>query len=112
MKNRQKILSHILKKDNSSEFEKRVYSAVSRIPRGEIRSYGWVAAEIGRPSAYRAVGNALNKNRHTDLIPCHRVIRSDGFLGGYAKGTARKADILRREGIDCDESRCYNRKKP
>jgi len=111
MRNRRRILSSILKRSDFSEFEKKVYSAVSRIPEGQIRSYKWVAEKIGRPSAYRAVGNALNKNRHTDVIPCHRVIRSDGSIGGYAKGAALKAAILKREGIDGSKKCCYNHKK-
>lgn len=111
MRNQRKILSGILKASDLSEFEKKVYSVVSRIPKGQVRSYKWVAGKIGRSAACRAVGNALNKNRHTGVIPCHRVIRSDGSIGGYAKGTALKARILKREGIDCDKLHCYNLKK-
>ena len=95
----------------ATEFEKQVYRIVAEIPRGEVRSYRWVAEKIGSPRAYRAVGNALNKNRHPQSIPCHRVIRSDGSIGGYAKGSALKVDILRREGLDVDKMRCYNRKQ-
>jgi methylated-DNA-[protein]-cysteine S-methyltransferase len=81
-------------------FEKKVYAAVSKIPRQEVRSYKWVAARIGHPKAWRAVGNALNKNPYMGKVPCHRVIRSDGSIGGFAKGTGRKRDLLKSELID------------
>lgn len=64
---------------------------------GEVRSYKWVAAKIGRPRAYRAVGSALNKNPFAPYVPCHRVVRSDGSLGGFARGAAAKNKLLRRE---------------
>jgi methylated-DNA-[protein]-cysteine S-methyltransferase len=71
------------------------------IPRGEVRTYAWVAREIGRPRAVRAVGSALGHNPIPLLIPCHRVIRTDGTLGDYsAGGTEAKRTILRHEGVD------------
>ena len=82
-----------------TDFEKRVYAAVSKIPRGQTRSYKWVADKIGRPKAYRAVGNALNKNPYTGVVPCHRVIRSDGSVGGFAKGARRKIELLKSENV-------------
>lgn len=83
-----------------TEFQKKVYRAVSKIPKGEVRSYKWVAEHIGNPKASRAVGNALNKNPYAPIVPCHRVIRSDGSLGGFAKGPGAKRRLLRREGVD------------
>ncbi|MDD4909247.1 MAG: MGMT family protein [Candidatus Omnitrophica bacterium] len=80
-----------------TDFEKKVYRVVSKIPLGEARSYRWVAAKAGRPRAYRAVGNALNKNPFAPYVPCHRVVRSDGSLGGFARGAAAKNKLLRRE---------------
>jgi O-6-methylguanine DNA methyltransferase len=80
-------------------FEKAVYGAVLRIPKGETRSYAWVARAIDRPKAARAVGNALNKNPYPGPIPCHRVIRSDGSIGGYAKGVRAKRKLLKGEGV-------------
>ncbi len=77
-------------------FRERVLSVVSRIPRGKTLSYAQVASRAGSPWAYRAVGNILNKN-HDTRIPCHRVIRSDGQLGGYNRGTARKRELLKQE---------------
>ena len=80
-----------------TDFEKKVCLAVMKIPRGETRSYKWVAARIGRPRSYRAVGNALNKNPYTGIVPCHRVIKSDGSIGGFASGARRKKAMLRAE---------------
>jgi methylated-DNA-[protein]-cysteine S-methyltransferase len=101
MRKRRRILSDISKNSSLSLFEKRVLRAVLDIPKGETRSYGWVAAKIGAPRAARAVGNALNKNPYAPSVPCHRVIRSDGSLGGYARGRPAKAEILKSEGVDC-----------
>lgn len=81
-----------------TEFEMAVYAAVKRIPKGETRSYAWVAREIGRPKAVRAVGSALNRNPYAPEVPCHRVIRSDGSVGGFARGTEQKREMLRQEG--------------
>ena len=81
-------------------FERRVYDAVKTIPRGEVRTYGWVARRIGRPLAARAVGNALNKNPFAPAVPCHRVVAAGG-LGGFARGLAAKKKLLRSEGYPC-----------
>jgi len=88
-----------------------VLKAVSSIPRGEVRSYKWVAVKIGSPKACRAVGNALSKNPYPVIIPCHRVIRSDGLAGGYVNGAGRKRELLAREGVDCRAGHCYNLQK-
>jgi len=79
-------------------FQKRVYNFVRTIPKGKTMSYAQVAEAIGRPRAYRAVGNALNRNPYILEVPCHRVIRSDGSIGGFNSGTARKKTLLRAEG--------------
>lgn len=102
MKKRRTQLSDILESNScgSTAFEKMVYRAVASIPAGQVRSYGWVARKIGRPRSSRAVGNALNKNPFIGIVPCHRVIRSDGSIGGFAKGVKNKREMLRREGID------------
>jgi methylated-DNA-[protein]-cysteine S-methyltransferase len=83
-----------------SDFEALVYAAVKTIPRGEVRTYGWVAKRIGRPSAVRAVGNALHKNPFAPLVPCHRVVAQNG-LGGFAGGREKKKRLLRSEGHPC-----------
>jgi O-6-methylguanine DNA methyltransferase len=83
-----------------SEFERAVLLKAREIPRGETRTYSWIAAQIGRPAAVRAVGTALRKNPVPVFIPCHRVVRSDGFLGEYALGgAAAKRSILEAEGV-------------
>jgi methylated-DNA-[protein]-cysteine S-methyltransferase len=79
-------------------FERDVLAAASTIPRGETRSYGWIAREIGRPRAVRAVGTALGKNPVPLVIPCHRVILSDGSIGQYIFGEAAKRTLLETEG--------------
>ncbi|MBU1146755.1 MAG: MGMT family protein [Candidatus Omnitrophica bacterium] len=78
-------------------FEKKVYTVVKSIPMGETRSYAWVAARAGRPRAVRAVGTALRKNPFVLIVPCHRVVRSDGGIGRYALGADLKKKLLRIE---------------
>ena len=86
------------------EFEQQVLRKVLEIPRGEVRPYAWVAAELGRPLAVRAVGNAVARNPIPFVIPCHRVVRSDGRIGNYGAGgpTAKRA-VLESEGMDTTE---------
>lgn len=79
-------------------FQSRVWEELRRIPHGQTRSYGELAAALGNPKASRAVGGANGANHVAVLIPCHRVIASDGTLGGYAYGLEIKAELLRREG--------------
>lgn len=81
-----------------TEFQKKVYNVVKRVPRGRVVTYGAVARAISNPQAVRAVGNALNKNPFKS-VPCHRVIRSDGRVGGYVRGTREKTKLLRQEGV-------------
>lgn len=86
------------------EFERQVLEKTLEIPRGEVRPYAWVAAEIGRPLAVRAVGNALARNPVPFVVPCHRVVRSDGHIGQYgAGGPVAKRAMLAAEGLDTDE---------
>lgn len=82
----------------TSLFQKKVYEIVNKIPKGKVLSYKEVAKKAGSSLAYRAVGNILNKNKDPK-IPCHRVIRSDGKIGGYNKGIKKKIDILKKEGV-------------
>lgn len=86
-----------------SEFQQAVLRKTAQIPVGQLRPYGWVAREIGKPGATRAVGSALNKNPVPVLIPCHRVGRSDGMVGQYAHGPEMKRELLRHEGLDPDQ---------
>ena len=78
-------------------FQQAVWQELRRIPPGETRSYAQIAAAVGKPGAVRATGSANGANNVAVLIPCHRVIRTDGTLGGYAYGLERKAELLRRE---------------
>jgi O-6-methylguanine DNA methyltransferase len=88
----------------ASDFERAVWMKALEIPRGEVRPYGWIAAEIGRPKAVRAVGTALGHNPVPLIVPCHRVVRSDGMIGQYSLGgPENKRTILMAEGLDTDE---------
>ncbi|MCO6003892.1 methylated-DNA--[protein]-cysteine S-methyltransferase [Actinoallomurus purpureus] len=84
-------------------FEEAVLRAAAAIPRGEMRPYAWIAERIGRPKAVRAVGTALGHNPVPLLIPCHRVIRSDGRIGQYVFGERAKERLLRMEEVNLDE---------
>jgi len=79
-------------------FKERVFKVVSQIPRGKTLTYKEVAEKAGSPKAYRAVGNVLNTNRDIKKVPCHRVIRSDGEIGGYNRGIILKEKKLKHEG--------------
>lgn len=81
----------------STEFQRSVWRATRMIPYGETRSYGWVAGQIGQPKAPRAVGQALHRNPLPIIIPCHRVIASDGSLGGFGGDEGMKNYLLRLE---------------
>ncbi len=80
-----------------TKFQQKVYDFVRTIPKGETRTYKEVAIAISHPKAYRAVGNALNKNPFSPIVPCHRVIRSNGDIGGFASGTKNKVKLLSAE---------------
>ncbi len=80
-------------------FQRAVLTAIAKIPFGETRSYGWVARAIGKPGAARAVGQALHTNPIPIIIPCHRIVASDGSLGGYGGGVPMKIKLLRLEGV-------------
>lgn len=82
-----------------STFSYRVLAVVRQIPKGQTLTYKQVAKLAGSPQSYRAVGNILNKN-YDPQIPCHRVIRSDGKLGGYNRGTNKKQEILKSESVN------------
>ena len=84
------------KKTPDTDFARHVFSIVAKIPKGKTLTYKEVALIAGRPGAYRAVGNILSTNWNPN-IPCHRVIRSDGTMGGYNRGIKRKKEILEYE---------------
>lgn len=79
-----------------TDFKERIYQEVKKIPRGKTRTYKEIAKISGKPRAWRAVGNILNKNFNPD-IPCHRVVRSDGKLGGYNRSVGKKKLLLELE---------------
>lgn len=80
-------------------FDEKVWKILSKIPRGKVATYAQVARAAGSPRAFRAVGNACNKNPRSPQVPCHRVVSSTGFLGGYAHGPKKKAVLLGKEGV-------------
>lgn len=82
--------------NNKASFRERVFSIVKKIPKGQVLTYKQVAKLAGSPLAFRAVGNILHQNYSKD-IPCHRVIRSDGKIGGYNRGAKNKIAILKKE---------------
>ncbi|MCH7628644.1 MAG: bifunctional DNA-binding transcriptional regulator/O6-methylguanine-DNA methyltransferase Ada [Proteobacteria bacterium] len=89
--------SHIPLDVRGTAFQEAVWRELQRIPPGETRSYAQIAAAVGKPGAVRAAGSANGANNVAVLIPCHRVVRSDGSLGGYAYGLAIKQELLARE---------------
>lgn len=88
---------------DAGEFEKRVLETLTRIPRGEVRTYTWVARQAGRPRAVRAVGNICAHNVVPFVVPCHRVVPTTGGVGNYAFGAPVKRALLQREGVPVDE---------
>lgn len=97
----------------TTDFQRRVYERLLRIPYGQVATYGEVARDIGADaSAARAVGGAVGSNPIAIVIPCHRVVASDGRLVGFGGGIERKAALLRLEGIDVDGSKASSRVHP
>ena len=93
-----------------TEFQRSVLLKTQEIPRGEVRTYGWVAKEIGRPRAVRAVGSALARNPVPLLVPCHRVLPGDLRVGEYScGGPEAKRAVLQQEGVDPDELESFAR---
>ena len=88
-----------------SEFEKAVYVATFRIPRGKVCTYKRIAEMIGKPKAYRAVANALHKNPLHPIVPCHRVIRSDGAFGGKKSEAESRRKLVEKEGLPIKKGR-------
>jgi methylated-DNA-[protein]-cysteine S-methyltransferase len=80
-------------------FDQKVWAVTSRIPRGKVATYAWVARQL-RSNGYRAVGGALNRNPYAPAVPCHRVVGSNGSLTGFAQGLKAKQAILQREGVE------------
>lgn len=96
IKTEKDVIRHL---SNKTKFEKEVLVATFKIPEGKISTYKRIAERIGRPRAYRAVGNALHKNPLAPVVPCHRVVKSDGSFGGEKNGAKVRMGLLKREGI-------------
>ena len=90
-----------MKNLKGTNFQKKVWNEITKIPKGKTITYKELAKKIGKPKAYRAVANACAKNPLLEIIPCHRVIRSDGKMGNYMgkKGIERKKKLLEKEGM-------------
>ena len=91
-----------MNKLTGTPFQLKIWEYLKKIPKGRVKTYSQVAKAIGKPKAVRAVANAIGKNPYPPSIPCHRVIRSDGSLGGYSGsgGIKQKLKLLRSEKID------------
>jgi len=87
----------------ANDLEHDVLQTLTKIPRGQVRTYAWVARQIGRPRAVRAVANMIARNVVPFLVPCHRVVPSAGGIGNYAFGSEMKRELLEREGVPVEE---------
>ena len=90
-----------------TKFQKKVYNLTKKIPRGKVSTYKIIANKLNS-KAYRAVGSALNKNPFAPKVPCHRVINSNGRIGGFSKGVKNKIRILKKEGILIKNKKVHN----
>jgi len=90
---------------DKTEFERKVLVATFRIPRGKVSTYKRVAEKIGKPRAYRAAANALHKNPLHPIVPCHRVVRSDGKFGGEKKAAESRRKLVENEGVSIENNR-------
>ena len=86
------------------KFNQKVYKLCQKIPKGKISTYKEIAKKLNS-KAYRAVGNALNNNPYAPKVPCHRVIKTNGEVGGFASGTKNKIKLLEKEGIKINNSK-------
>ena len=91
-------------------FQEKVYELCSKVPKGKVATYKAIAEAMGT-KAYRAVGQALNKNPYAPKVPCHRVVNSQGHRHGFAHGLKAKAEMLRKEGIKIKNNRIEDKKR-
>ncbi len=87
------------------DFSEKVLELVSKIPEGKVSTYKQIAQAMGKSGSYRAVGNALRRNPMPIVIPCHRVVKSNGEIGGYSKGKKLKKKLLEDEGIPVEDGK-------
>ena len=85
--------------NNKKSFNERCYDILVKVPKGKVTTYKEIARKLNS-KAYRAVGNAMNKNPYAPKVPCHRVVKSNGEIGGFASGTKKKIEMLKKEGIE------------
>lgn len=97
-------------KRQPTPFEMSVYNACSLVPKGKVTTYGAIAKKL-KIKAYRAVGQALNKNPFAPKVPCHRVVSSSGHIGGFASGCENKIKLLAKEGVKVKDNKISNFKK-
>jgi methylated-DNA-[protein]-cysteine S-methyltransferase len=90
---------------DKTEFERNVLVTTFKIPKGKISTYKRIAEKIGNPKAYRAVANALHKNPLHPIVPCHRVVRSDGRFGGEKKAAESRRKLVEKEGVPIENCR-------
>jgi len=95
-----------------TQFQQQVYDLCSKVPAGKVTTYKEIANALGKKGfAYRAVGMALNKNPYAPSVPCHRVVASDGSLGGFAFGSSKKLVMLSNEGLNIVENKIVDFKE-
>ncbi|WP_421077445.1 MGMT family protein [Methanothermococcus sp. Ax23] len=92
------------------DFKEECYNLVKKVPKGKITTYKEIAEALGT-NGYRAVGNVLNKNPNLITVPCHRVVKSNGEVGGYVEGIERKIELLRSEGIPIKDNKVIDFEK-
>ena len=91
-------------------FSEKIYDLCKKIPKGRISTYKEIAKKLNT-KAYRAIGNSLNKNPYSPIVPCHRVINSNGKIGGFAAGIKNKIKLLEKEGVKIKENKIVDFKK-
>ncbi|MCX6762053.1 MAG: MGMT family protein [Candidatus Moranbacteria bacterium] len=100
-----------LSKNISQAFSDLVYAKTKLVPRGRVTTYGQIAKAIGKSKASRAVGNALNCNPYVPVVPCHRVVKSNGEIGGFVYGTRAKAGLLAKEEVKVKDGKVVDFEK-
>lgn len=93
-----------------TDFQLKVWNLLKKIPRGKVTTYKSIAESLDS-KAYRAVGNACNRNPDSPQVPCHRVVNSDGRIGGYAHGLEKKITLLKKEGIRVNDKKIVDFRK-
>jgi methylated-DNA-[protein]-cysteine S-methyltransferase len=102
IRTKEDVIKHLKDK---TEFEKSVLIKTFEIPKGKVSTYNRIAEKIGKPKAYRAVANALHKNPLAPIVPCHRVVKSDGNIVGTKEGIEGRRRLLKKEGIPLEGNR-------